>query len=407
MRKIFNTKSQKFLTFILLVVLAALGIFYGGYTLGQNKVRLEATESGYGTSTLNADTSLLWDVASLIKSKYVDIKFVSDQDLLYGAVSGMVGALNDPYSVFFPPSDATKFSQDLSGNFGGIGAELGMKDNQLVVIAPLKGNPAEVAGLKAGDQILGINGTSTEGMAIDTAVEIIRGDPGTVVTLTIMRSGWDKPQDIKITRAVVQVPALDWEMKPGGIAVFHLYNFNANVPPIFYQDVLSAMLKGMKGMVLDLRNNPGGFLEVGNDVASWFLKRGSLVVREQFNPGNYQDYLASGNSALANMPVVLLVNGGSASAAEIVTGALRDDRGIKIVGEKTFGKGSVQEVDNLPDGSSVKITIAKWLTPNGSEINKVGIMPDYVVPLTDTDIKNGVDPQLNKAIQVLQSEMGQ
>lgn len=405
MRKILKTKQSKILAIVLLAVLLAFGIFYGGFALGKSKMKVQAVQLSNGSEPLNVDTSLLWNAVSLVKSKFVDIKDVSDQQLLYGAINGVMGALKDPYSVFFPPTDATKFNQDLSGSFGGIGAELGIKDNVLVVIAPLKDNPAETVGLKAGDQILAINGSSTEGMDIDSAVNIIRGDPGTIVTLTIMRSGWTNSKDFKITRAVVQVPALDWEMKPGQIAVFHLYNFNANVPQIFYQDALEAMVKGAKGMVLDLRNNPGGFLEVGNDIASWFLKRGSLVVREQFSPGNYQDYLADGNSAMADLPVVLLVNGGSASASEIVTGALRDDRGIKIVGEKTFGKGSVQEVDNLPGGSSIKVSIAKWLTPKGDEINKIGISPDYPVSLTDDDVKAGRDPQLDKAIQVLQSEL--
>ncbi|KKU91437.1 MAG: Carboxyl-terminal protease [Candidatus Jorgensenbacteria bacterium GW2011_GWA1_48_11] len=404
MPKIIKGKRIKIAALTLLAVVLAGGIFYGGFIFGKTK-SVAVSVNATGNTPLSVDSSLLWDAVSLVKSKYVDIKDVSDQDLLYGAIKGVLGALSDPYSVFFPPSDAAKFNQDLSGSFGGIGAELGIRNNQLVVIAPLKNNPAEAAGLKAGDEILSINGTSTLDMDINSAVKTIRGEPGTAVTLTIMRDGWAEAKDFKIVRAIVQVPTLDWEMKPGQIAVFHLYNFNANVPQLFYEGALSALLKGAKGVVLDLRNNPGGFLEVGDDVAGWFLKRGSLIVREQFSPGNYQDNLADGNAALAGIPVVLLVNGGSASASEIVTGALRDNRGVKIVGEKTFGKGSVQEVNDLPGGSSVKISIAKWLTPKGDEINKVGISPDYEVKLTDDDVENGRDPQLDKAIEVLKAEM--
>jgi len=229
------------------------------------------------------------------------------------------------------------------------------------------------------------------------------------VAFLILRNGWEEAKEFKIKRAIIEVPTLDWDMKEvsGKYKVAHirLYNFNANAPQLFYEAAFSALLKGAHGIVLDLRNNPGGFLEVATDISSWFLKRGEIIVREQFSPGNYKDFRATGNSALVNVPVVILVNGGSASASEILAGALRDSRGAKVVGEKTFGKGTVQEVESLKDGSSVKISVAKWITPSGVEIDKKGIEPDYEVKISEEDAEEGKDVQLDKALEVLEPEM--
>ncbi len=402
-------KIQRTIAFIVIALVLGGGIFYGGYTWG-----VERTANATATLLVNggapaflsdANISTLWDTISLLKQNYYDIKDVSDQQLIYGAAAGAASAVGDPYTVFFSPKDAQSFSEDLNGNFGGIGAEIGVQGGQLVIIAPLKGNPAEAAGLKSGDAVMAINASSTAGMTADEAVNLIRGPIGSTVTLSILRQGWTAPKDFKVARANIVVPALDWKMLPGQIAYFSLSSFNANAANLFYTDALSALMQGAKGMVLDLRDDPGGYLDVAQQIAGWFLPRGAVVVRERMRDGSETVLRANGNAALAQMPVVVLVNGGSASASEILSGALRDDRGVKLVGTQTFGKGSVQEIENLPDGSELKVSIAEWLTPKGYTINKVGLKPDYIVPLTEADVAAGKDPQLDKALQVLQGEM--
>lgn len=397
-------KNRNFVIAAICAIVLAGGIFYVGFETGldRNPTTVQVPEA---TSTmLNASSSILWDAIRLIKDKYYDIKDVSDSDILYGAVNGVMQSLKDPYSTFFNPSDAQKFSEDLNGNFGGVGMEIGIKKDQLIVIAPLKGNPAYEVGLKAGDLILKINATSTAGMDVDSAVKLIRGDVGTNVDLLISREGWKEPKDFNIKRANVLVPTLDWEMKEGNIAYIQLYNFNSNAGSLFYNAALSALLQGTKGVVLDLRNNPGGFLDVANEIAGWFMDRGSVIVKEDFRSGEENVMRSNGPSALANVPVVVLVNGGSASASEILAGALQDDRGIKLIGEKTFGKGSVQEIEELKDGSTMKISIAEWLTPNGRHINKKGIDPDIAVKI-DPNSTSTVDIQLNKALEVIKQEI--
>ncbi len=404
-----NQKIQKIITGIGLVLIIGGALFYGGFELGVQKVAEQTLRAGLNAGTAgplkDADTSVLWDTISLLKKNYYGIDKISDQDLIYGAAAGAANAVGDPYTVFFKPSDAKSFSENLSGNFGGIGAEIGIQDGNIVVIAPLKNNPAEAAGIKSGDKIVKIDASSTMGMTVDEAVAMIRGPIGSAVTLSIMRDGWKAPKDFKIVRENIVVPTLDWKMLPGNIAYFQLYNFNANASLIFYNDTLSALMQGAKGMVLDLRDNPGGYLDIAQEIAGWFLNRGDVVVRERMRDGSETVLRANGNAALAQMPVVVLVNGGSASASEILAGALRDDRGAKLVGEQTFGKGSVQELENLPDGSELKISIAEWLTPKGYTINHVGLKPDYIVSLTDADVTAKKDPQLDKAIQILKTEM--
>ena len=378
--------------------LIAIGIFYGGFTLGASRRAIQITES---SDLLNADTSLFWEVIDLIKSKYVKVSEVSDQEILYGAIEGAVGALGDPYSTFLEPSDAEKFEQDLSGSFGGVGAQIGMRDDQIVIVAPLKDNPAEQAGLKAGDQILKIDDTLTTGLTVDEAVKLIRGDLGTEVRLLIIRESWKEAREFSITRQVIVVPTLDTEMLEGRIAHISLYNFNANAPSLFYDAVLKALTGGVRGIVFDVRGNPGGFLEVANDISSWFVERGSVVVKERFYSGEERPFLANGNGALANIPLVVLVDGGSASAAEIVAGALRDNRGALLIGEKTFGKGTVQEIETLRDGSTLKLSTAEWVTPNGTRIDQKGLDPDIAVSLPADWQKGDADSQLEKALQVL------
>ncbi len=381
--------------------------FFAGIHRGATSKRMESipVANAQVQNLPNADFSLFWDAIAVIKEKYFDAGKVTDEQLLYGAIQGAFESLDDPYSGFFEPSDAKKFHEDLSGSFGGIGAEIGIRNEQIVVIAPLKDNPAEKVGIMAGDKILEINGTSTTGLLVEDAVKLIRGEPGTTVTLLIMREGWSEAREFPIQRAIITVPTLEWEMKTGNIAYMKLNNFNANVPDLFYQSALPMLMKKPNGIILDLRNNPGGFLDVSVRVAGWFLDRGDIVVRERFNNSEEDRYYANGNASLAHIPLVVLVNEGSASASEIVAGALRDNRGVTLVGQKTFGKGTVQEVKDMANGSSVKISIAEWLTPNGDSINKKGLKPDYEAKITEDDLKNKKDPQLEKAIEVMKEQI--
>lgn len=410
MDKVFSKKFLKFGLVFLGGLIVGAGALYGSFHFGLY-VPLEAGDTtpdivnGDKEAVLEADLSILWDVIRIIKDKHFRIEDIEDKDLLYGAIAGVVGALNDPYSSFFNPSDAKKFSEDINGSFGGIGAEISIRKNQLLIVAPLKGNPAEAVGLQAGDKILKVDDTFTNNLTIEGAVKIIRGEVGTEVILLILRDDWVKAKEFNITRAVIVVPTLDWEMVSDDIAYLRLYNFNSSAPQLFYQASFSVLLKGTQGVILDLRNNSGGFLEVANNIASWFLERGDVIVREKFRSGDEKLFRGSGPNAFLKMPVIVLVNGGSASASEIVAGALRDNRGIKLVGEKTFGKGTVQEVETLRDGSSIKVSVAEWLTPAGHKIDNVGLEPDVEVKLTEEDVENGLDPQFDKALEILRAEI--
>lgn len=401
-----NNRGKK-TSFILLAILIAIGIFYSGFQFGYSKnagvepAPLQLEEGILG----DVDFALFGDAVKMLKNNYYGIKDVSDQDILYGAIKGAVQSTGDPYTVFFPPSDAKKFEEDLSGNFGGIGAEIGMQNEQLAIVAPMKDNPAERAGLKAGDTILKIDDTVASGLTVDEAVKLIRGPVGTKVKLLIARDEWKEAKEIEVMRATITIPTLEWKIAENDIAYIQLFNFNGNAPSAFYDAAFSSLFQGVKGVVLDLRNDPGGYLEVAHDIAGWFLKRGDVVVREKLRSGDENILRANGNQALLNLPVVVLVDGGSASASEILAGALRDQRGIKLVGEKTFGKGSVQEVQYLKDGSSMKVSIAEWLTPKGHEINEKGLEPDIEVKLTEDDTKDRRDPQYEKAMEIMESLM--
>ena len=399
-----NNKQKIAIATGLLVVMLS-GAAYLGYSYGHRRTVVISDSK----QLINADFNLFWEAVDRVREKQVDGVNVDDKKLLYGAIKGMLAAFDDPYTSFFNPSDAQKFGEDLQGNFGGIGAQLGMRDEQILVIAPLKGSPAEKAGIKALDKIWKIDGKDTAGMMTEDAVKLIRGKEGTEVTLSIYRDGWKSPKDFSITRGIIQVPTLDSKMvtlKSGRkIAVLSLYNFNANVPGLFKSALEIASKDGAEGIVLDLRNNPGGFLDVAVRLSGWFMPKGSVVVVEKSREGTEdKKEFTDGTGDLAKIPVVIIMNGGSASASEILAGALRDNNGVKIVGEKSFGKGSVQEVESMSDGSTMKITIAHWYTPKGTKIDKVGLKPDFEVALTDEDSTKGKDPQLDKALSVIDAE---
>jgi len=349
------------------------------------------------------DFGLFWDVLAKIEEEYVDSSKIDYQKMLYGAISGMVNSLGDDYTVFMPPEKAESFLKSVSGNdsFEGVGMELGIKDKVLTVVAPIEGTPAYKAGIKSGDKILKIDDKTTEGMTTEEAVSLIRGPKGTDVNLTIIRKNADSPIEVKLTRDVIEVPVIRWEMLEGNIAYIKIYQFTANLPAKFEDTVSQILNNNAKKIIIDLRNNPGGYLETAVDVASWFLPKDSVVVREEFKTGEKNEYKSEGYKTLQKFETVVLVNGGSASASEILAGALRDIRGIKLVGEKTFGKGSVQTMESFSDDSSLKITVAKWLTPSGVSIADEGLKPDVEVVPSEEDTNAGKDPQLDKAIELL------
>lgn len=351
------------------------------------------------------DFSLFWDAWRLIEQKYS--ADTDKEKMFYGAISGMVNSLDDPYTVFMDPSETKKFDEDLNGVFEGIGAEIGIKKNIITIIAPLPDSPAEKSGLKAGDKVLKIDDTITVDLPLYEAVSLIRGPKGTTVVLTIIRDNEAESREIKIVRNTIVVKSVELEFKntdSGTIAILKISRFGEDTfsdIKIFANEILK---QGAKGIVLDLRNNPGGLLDSAVDTAGIFLPKNKIVTMEKFSNDSKKDYLTDGNNELGGFPAVVLANEGSASAAEILAGALKDNRQIKIVGKKTFGKGSVQEVEPLKDNSTLKITIAEWLTPSGKNINKEGIAPDVEVELSTQDFEEGKDPQLDEAIKILNNE---
>ena len=355
----------------------------------------------------NVNFFIFWEVWQKIKDNYLRDKEINDQQMTYGAVRGMVDSLKDPYTIFLPPDDAKKFQEDLSGDFGGIGAEIGIRNDILTVIAPLKNSPSEKAGLRAGDKILKIGDKGTDGMNINEAVKIIRGPKGTEIALTILRNGDDKTKEIKIIRNTIQVPTAEWKVVGNNLVHLQLFNFNENAPQKFFETIKEIQEKApeTKGIILDVRNNPGGFLEAAINIAGWFLPPDSVVATEEFRSGKKDIFKTSGNGTFKEFPVIVLINQGSASASEILAGALRDGRSIKLIGEKTFGKGTVQELQQLSGGSNLKITVAHWLLPKGDLIDKNGIKPDFEVKISDKDIEAKKDTQLEKAIEILQAQI--
>lgn len=382
---------------LILVISSFYASFYLGFIYGKKSVHCEHCPPN------DVNFSLFWEAYDVLKQNYVNTGKIINKDVLYGAISGMVNSLKDPYTVFMSPEDSKMFLEDVQGEFEGVGMEIGIKDDQLQVISPLDGTPAQKAGIMAGDKILYIDGEPTAKMTLEEAVKKIRGKKGTKVTLTIMRESWAKPKDFEIVRGIIKIPTIKWEIKNEDIAYIKIYEFSETASSDFRKAAIKIVSNPkVKKIVLDLRNNPGGYLEVARDIAGWFLKPGELVVVEDFEGKRENiDYRTYGNGAFLHYPVVVLINKGSASASEILAAALRDNRGIKLIGEKSFGKGSVQQLFPLDDGSNLKITVAKWLTPKGGSIDGKGLEPDIEVKMTEKDYQEGRDPQLKRALEII------
>ncbi|HSR88867.1 MAG TPA: S41 family peptidase [Candidatus Udaeobacter sp.] len=349
----------------------------------------------------NLDFSQFWDVWDKIQAKYVK-KPSKDTDMFYGAIQGLVASLGDPYSLYFPPKAAEEFAKDLSGELEGIGAEIGVKNNQLVVVSPLPDSPAEKVGLKPGDKILEIDKESTFGMDVNTAVTKIRGKASTKVVLTITRDGLTKSSEVTIVRSKINVPSVLFSVKPGNIAYLRIMQFSGDTTNQLNKYIKQIKAKGNKAIILDLRNNPGGYLDAAIEMASDWVTSG-VVVSEKGRDGQSNEHETQGSHPLSGIKTIVLVNKGSASASEIVAGALQDTKNAILIGEQTFGKGSVQDFETFPDGSALKLTVAEWFTPNGKNINKEGIKPDIEVKEDWDKEKIGEDVVLSKALELIAS----
>lgn len=404
------------LLIFLVVVLMLVSFGAGLYLSGKNQVLADlakkgAVNLGKVTGKYNQDTggrisqdinfNLYWEVWDALEKNFVDQSKINEKELFYGSLRGLASSLGDPYTVFLDPKDSQDFTNDLSGTFEGIGAEIGIKDDVVTIIAPLAGMPAEKAGLKAGDKILNINGESTANMSVDMAVSKIRGPKGTTVKLTIFRAGFKQTQDFEIVRDVIYVKSVKTELRPDKLFVITVSNFNEDTAQLFNDAVQEVIKDNPRGLIIDLRNNPGGFLDTAVEIAGEWVASGQTVVSEKSSDGKEVKHPAAGKTYLRNYPTIVLVNGGSASASEILAGALKDYGLAKIVGEQTFGKGSVQSLETLSDGSILKVTIAKWFTPKGESINDSGITPDVVASSTPADFNAGRDPQLDAAVNIL------
>lgn len=400
---------RKNLWILVVVVLAG----YSGFLVGEQKLKLEIRNWRVDVTTRQvpkstaADFGLFWTVWDKLNQQYVDKSKLVPQKMVEGAISGMVAAVGDPYTVFLPAVQNKEAKDELGGEFEGVGIQLGFKDAQLAVVTPLDGTPAKKAGVKAGDLIAHIKDVkkevdrSTDGMTLPEAVNIIRGTKGTLVELTLIRQGTSEPITVKLIRDTILVKSVTVEFKDNE-AVLKLNRFGDRTQDEWNEAVnqlASLPVNQLRGIVLDLRNNPGGYLDGAVYMAGEFLPAGKVVVTQQFGDGTKEDQRVGRNGKLIQTKLVVLINEGSASAAEILAGALADYNRAKIVGVKSFGKGSVQQPEDFPDGAGLHVTIAKWLRPSGEWIDKIGIKPDVEVKMDDKDESN--DLQLKKAIELL------
>ncbi|MFA7191860.1 MAG: S41 family peptidase [Candidatus Paceibacterota bacterium] len=384
------------------------GVFWGGYFFGKKQQPeilpvINISNTTDSTVSTNADFAPFWKVWQKINEKSIYANKKTDQEKVWGAVQGLASSLGDPYTVFFPPEESKLFSDSIHGSFGGIGAEIGIKDKILTIVAPLRDTPAFKVGLKSGDKILKIDKVDTTDMTVDKAISLIRGEKGTDVVLNIYRKGEKSPRDVSITRDTIEIPTIDTEAREDGVFIISLYSFSENSAELFRQALLEFSKTKYDKLVVDLRGNPGGYLDSAVNISNWFLDAGKVIVTEDYGEKRKPDVIKSRGPKVFTdeLKLAIIVDGGSASASEILAGALQQNGVAVIVGEKTFGKGSVQEVVEITKDTSLKVTIARWLTPNGDSISEKGLTPDHVVPITAKDILEKKDPQLDKAVEIL------
>lgn len=405
----FNQTVIKINTGALLLVILA---FLVGWQLGHRDVELKwqgfrssiKIENKEPPTNVHVDFELFWDTWDLLNRRYLDKSALDPTKLFYGAIQGMVAAVGDPYTVFLPPQQQKSSKEELNGSFEGVGIQLGFnKDKRLVVMAPLVGTPAEKAGIQAGDIIVKIDNKDTTNISLPEAVQLIRGPKGTQVTLTVFREGETETRDFILTRDTIVVKSVELSFKqtPSGkkVAVLKLTRFGDRTQEEWMAAVSEIISSKASAVVLDMRNNPGGYLEGAVFIASEFLESGEVVLSENAE-GIKSAYRVNRAGKLTKIPMMVLINKGSASASEIVAGSLQDRKRATLVGEKSFGKGTIQEAEELPGGTGVHITVAKWLTPNGRWVNDTdGFEPDFLVKMDKDDPTK--DPQLDKAFELL------
>ncbi len=384
-------------------------VFYAGFATGKSYIpavdKINFITNKENTITENADFNTFWKVWSTLNEKSIYANKTTNQNKVYGAAAGLASSFGDPYTVFFNPEENKTFNSEIKGSFSGIGAEIDVKDKILTIIAPLKDSPAMKAGLRRGDKILKIDTVVTNDMTVEKAISLIRGEKGTEVSLVILHEGEQISKEIKIKRDTIEIPTIDTKTVSDDIFVISLYSFSENSAVLFKKAFKEFKDTKYNKLIIDLRGNPGGYLDSAVEIGSLFVDEGKTIVTEDF--GGKKDtivYRSQGASPFSkDNRVIVLIDGGSASASEILAGALKQNNVARLVGEKSFGKGSVQELVKINDETSLKVTIGSWLTPDGSSISKKGIEPDFIVPFTIEDLKNKKDPALEKAIKLLKN----
>ncbi len=416
-----NKKNVQIIGALVLLVLA-FGL--GNYIGKRNPATIpEDITIPAGISVSSEQFESFWKVWKILNEKYVGATTTDSQKRVWGAIQGLTASQGDPYTVFFPPEESAMFKSDIAGNFEGVGMEIGIKDGILTVVAPLKDSPADKAGVRAGDKIVKINEQITSELPVDKAVKLIRGAKGTIVKITFMRPGVNEPIVKSIVRGIIDIPTLETEVRSGssgdtssttsstglrkdGIYVIKLFSFTAQSPDLFQKALRDFVQSGSHKLIIDLRGNPGGYLEAAWDISSWFLPAGKVIVTEDFGGKDRNIvYRSKGYNIFgSDLKLIILVDSGSASASEIMAGALREHGVAKLVGAKTFGKGSVQELIPVTSDTSLKVTIARWMTPKGHNLSHDGLVPDVEVKITQKDIDTRNDAQMNKAVEILRNE---
>ncbi len=389
----------------------ALGIFtafFLGALFGGRMSQATLLLSGSEQVPQYVDLDPVWKAWRLLEERFVATATTSEQlteqDRVWGMIEGLAASYGDPYTAFMPPRASRQFEEEISGSFGGVGIEIGMRDGALTVIAPLRGTPGERAGLRSGDIIAAIDGISTQTMSVDEAIERIRGEVGREVVFKIAREGESEFLEIPVVREIIEIPTLETQEHEGHILSVALFNFGGTAESEMRTALKRFLQKEYAGLVLDLRGNPGGYLDSAVEIASYFLPMGAVVVTESDGGGNERVHRSKGYGIIRDdVPVVVLVDGGSASASEILAGALSAHNRATLIGTRTFGKGSVQELLEITPETSLKVTIARWLTPDGISISAGGLTPDVVIERTAEDVEQERDPQLDAALRFLQT----
>jgi len=397
--------QQILITFLLLIASFYVGNYYGqqGYEVQLKKSVPLVSIKNKDTYSKEVDFALFWEVWEQLRARHLERPF-DPQKLLYGAITGLVNSTGDPYSSFLDPEQNSVVTSAINGEYQGIGAELGVRDNQIMVVAPLDGSPAKSAGIMAGDKILQINGETSFGLSLTEAVSKIRGDVGTTVTLTIQR-GASEPFDVQIIRGNITISSVTWEDKGNGVAYVRISRFGGETNKEWNTVVSEINLKmnNLDSLVLDLRGNPGGYMDSAIHIASEFLKNGTVVMYQEDALGESFEYKDERLGSFERLPkIFVLIDGGSASASEILAAALKENLGdlVTLVGDKSFGKGTIQDARDFKDGSGLHLTVAKWLTPKKNWVHEVGIEPDVKVEFTAEDFEQGRDPQLDKVLEL-------